>query len=67
MISELEEHSSTENISRPGTKSYKGKGKMREYEVDHPDDSDSDVSARSLDTEFGVPIMRTPKVKKALT
>ena len=63
MISELEEHSSTENISRPGTKSYKGKGKMREYEVDHPDDSDSDVSACSLDSEFGVPIMWTPGVK----
>ena len=42
-------------------------GKMPEYEVDHPDDSDSDASARSLDSEFGVPIMRTPVVKKGLT
>ena len=41
---------------------------MPEYEVDvHPDDSDSDVSAPSLDSEFGVPIMRTPGVKKVLT
>ena len=40
---------------------------MPEYEVDHPDDNDSNVSARSLDNEFGVPIMRTPGVKKALT
>ena len=41
---------------------------MPEYEVeDHPDNSDSDLSARSLDSEFGVPIMRTPGVKKALT
>ena len=41
---------------------------MPEYEVDvHPDDSDSDVSAPSLDSEFGVPIMWTPGVKKALT
>ena len=45
----------------------KGKGKIPEYEVDHPDNNDSDVSAPSLDSEFGVPIMRTPGVKKALT
>ena len=40
---------------------------MPEYEVDHPDGSDSDASARSLDSEFGVPIMQTPIVKKGLT
>mgnify|MGYP000096563728 CR=1 FL=1 len=40
---------------------------MPEYEADHPDDSDSDVSACSLDSEFGVPIKRSPEVKKALT
>ena len=40
---------------------------MPEYEVDHPDDSDSDILAPSLDNEFGVPIMRTPGVKNALT
>ena len=45
----------------------KGKGKIPEYEVDHPDNNDSDVSAPSLDSEFGVSIMRTPRVKKALT
>ena len=39
---------------------------MPEYEVDHPDGSDSDASARSLDSEFGVPIMQTPGIKKAL-
>ena len=36
-----------------------------EVEV-HPDDSNLDDSALSLDSEFGVPIMRTPRVKKAL-
>ena len=45
----------------------KDKGKMPEYEVVHHDDSDSDVSAASLDSEFGVPIMWTAGVKKALT
>ena len=39
---------------------------MPKYEVDHPDDSDSDLSAPSLDNEFGVPIMQTPDIKKAL-
>ena len=57
------EPSRDESMSRPRPKSYEGKGKMPEYEVDHPDDSDSDVSARSLDSEFGVPIMRTPGVR----
>ena len=55
-----------ESTSRPSSKSDKGKGKMPEYEVEvHPDDSNSDDSAHSLDSEFGVPIMRTPRVKKA--
>ena len=40
---------------------------MLEYKVEHPDDSNSDVSIPSLDNEFCVPIMRTPRVKKALT
>ena len=40
---------------------------MPEYKVDRPNDSYSNVSAPSLDSEFGVPIMRTPGVKKALT
>ena len=40
---------------------------MLEYKVNHPNDSDSDVSASSLDGEFGVPIMRTLGVNKALT
>ena len=41
---------------------------MPEFEVEvHPDDSNSDDSALSLDSDFGVPIMRTPGVKKALT
>ena len=57
-----------ETTSRPSPKSDKGKGKMPEYEVEvHPNDNDSDDSARSLDREFGVPIMRTPGVKKVLT
>ena len=29
--------------------------------------SDSDSSPRSVDSEFSVPVMRTPEVKKALT
>ena len=41
---------------------------MPEYEVEvHPDDSDSDDSACSLDSEFGVPIMRIPGVRKTFT
>ena len=44
----------------------KGKGKMPEYEVDHPNESASDVSACSLDNEFGVGIMQTPGAKKAI-
>ena len=57
-----------ESTSRPSSKSDKGKGKMPEYEVEvHPDDSNSDDSALSLDSEVGVPIMRTPGVKKVLT
>ena len=56
-----------ENTSRPSPTSDKGKGKMPEYEVEELPDRDSDDSARSLDSEFGVPIMRTPGVKKALT
>ena len=57
-----------ESTSRPSPKSDKGKGKMSEYEVEvHPDDSNSDNSALSLDSEFGGPIMRTPGVKKVLT
>ena len=40
---------------------------MPEYEVEvHPDDSNSDDSAPSLDSEFCVPIIRTPEAKKAL-
>ena len=31
------------------------------------DDSDGNESTHPLDSEFGVPIMRTPDVKKALT
>ena len=64
----LQEPPRDENTSRPSPKSDKGKGKMSEYEVEvHPDDNDSDDSARSLHSEFGVPIMRTPGVKKART
>ena len=51
--------SSIPSTSQPWAGSDKGKGKMPEYEVDHHDESDSDVSARSLDSEFGVPIMET--------
>ena len=40
---------------------------MPKFEVDHPDGRDSDASARSLDSEFGEPIMQTPVVKKGLT
>ena len=39
---------------------------MLEYEANHFDESDMDGLAHSIDTNFGVPIMRTPRVKKAL-
>ena len=62
-------HDSTSdpNTSWPSLKLDKGKGKIPKYKVDHPDNSDSDVSECSLDSEFGVPIMWTPRVEKALT
>ena len=44
----------------------KGKGKMHEYEVDHPDKSDLNVLAHSLDNDFCVLIMHTYGVKKVL-
>ena len=40
---------------------------MLEFEVDHHDGNDSDGSTLSLDSEFGVPIMRTTRAKKVLT
>ena len=63
-LSGTHEPSSIPSTSQPWAGSDKGKGKMPEYEVD---ENDSDVSARSLDSEFGVPIMRTPRVNKTLT
>ena len=39
---------------------------MPEYEVDHFDKSDVDGPACSVDYEFVVPMMKTPRVKKAL-
>ena len=53
--------------SQPWPRSDKGKGKMPKFVVDHLDESDSDVSVHSLESEFGVPIMQIPGVKKALT
>ena len=64
MMSGPKEPPSTESISWQGAGSDKGKGKMPEYEVDHPDESDSDVLAWSLDSELSVPIMWTHGVKK---
>ena len=57
----------TENIPRPKVGLDKGKSKMPQYEDDHPENSDLDVTAPSIDSEFGIPIMRTPGVKKVLT
>ena len=54
-------------MSQLGAELDKVKDKMHEYEVDHLDDNDSDVSAPSLDSEFNVPIMQTPGVKNILT
>ena len=62
-----QEPPSIEKIPRPRAGLDKGKGKMPEYEVDNPDHNDSDVSAPSIHNQFGVPIMGTPGVKKALT
>ena len=66
-LSRSHETSNDQSTSRRRPRLDKGKGKMPEYEVDHPDESDSNVSAPLLDSEFGVPIMVTPRVKKALT
>ena len=65
---EEELKANSDEETRPSPTSDKGKGKMREYEVEEPlDDRDSDDSAHSLDSELGVPIMQTRGVKKALT
>ena len=67
-LSGPQESSSFPSTSQPLGGLDKGKCKMPEYEVEvHPDDSDPNLSAPSLDSEFGVPIMRTPRVKKVLT
>ena len=39
---------------------------MHKYKVGHFDKSDADRSACSVNSEFGVPIMKTPIIKKAL-
>ena len=62
-----QEPSSIPSTSQLGAKLHKGKGKMPEYEVNHPDNSDPDVLAPLLDSGFDVHITRTPGVKKALT
>ena len=43
------------------------KAKMVEYDVNHSDESDVDGLAHSVDNDFGVPIMRTHGLMKALT
>ena len=43
-LSGSHESKNNPSTSRPSLKSDKGKGKMPEYEVDHPDDNDSDGS-----------------------
>ena len=60
MLSVMNRHLGTHSFRLHPADLDKGKGKMPEYEVEYPDESDSDVSARSLDGEFEVPIMRTP-------
>ena len=66
-LSEPHKPSSIASMSQSQAGLDKGKAKMPKYEVDHPKKSDSDVSAPSLDSEFGVPIMQTTAVKKMLT
>ena len=66
-LSRPQEPPSIPSTSQLGVGLDKGKGKMPEYEVNHADESDSDVSAPSIDSVFGVPIMRTPVVQKVLT
>ena len=57
MMSGPQEPQSVGCILQIGAGLDKGKGKLPEYEVNHLDERDSDVSACSLDSEFGVPIM----------
>ena len=54
------------STSWPSQKSDKRKAKMHKYKVGHFDKSDADRSACSVNSEFGVPIMKTPIIKKAL-
>ena len=66
-LSRSHEPLSDQSTSRPSSKMDKGKAKMPEYEDDQFDDNES---THSLDNEFGgfdVPIIRSLRVKKALT
>ena len=66
-LSGPQEPPSDQSISRPSQTLDKGKAKMSEYEDDH---FDGNESTHSLDSEyngFDVPIIRSPRVKKALT
>ena len=67
MMSGPSKQPSNQSTTLPSGRLDKGKGKMPEYEVDHPNERDLDVSALSLDSEFEVPIMQTLGIKKALT
>ena len=66
MMSGPQEPPSNETTLQPWARSDKGKVKMPQYDVDHHDESHSDVSTRSLHSEFGVPIMQTLGLKKTL-
>ena len=62
----LQEPPTDQSTSRPSPKMDKGKTKMLEYEDDQ---FDSNELTHSLDDEFGgldVPLLRTPRVKKAI-
>ena len=62
-----QEPASTKSITWLRSGIHKGKSKMPNYEVGHPDKSDLDMSAHSLHSVYGKPIMRMPGIKKAMT
>ena len=66
MLNRPQEPSSNQRMFQTSAATYKGKAKMLEYEVDYSHESDVDGLAHSFDSDFGVPIMRTPGVKKDL-
>ena len=69
MTSEPQEPPNNQSTPWTCVGSNKGKVKMPEYEDNHSTSAESNMEGltHSIDNDFGVPIMRTPRVKEDLT